>query len=118
MYFAFRLARDADALGLTRSAPAFRVSRQSMPCREAVVSPARLGCILTATTPMRPYDVRPEEMPPSLETLSSLTINLDSIVRIATKQGQTKTAVVFADGFHLWLTHEGIERLMTALKSA
>ena len=66
---------------------------------------------------MRPYDVRPEEMPPSLEALSRLTINLDSIVRIATKEGQTKTAVVFSDGFHLWLTQAGIDRLTTELKS-
>ena len=65
---------------------------------------------------MRLYDVRPEEIPPSLEPVSRLTINLDTIVRIATKQGP-KTAVVFADGYHLWLTPEGIDRLLTRLKS-
>ena len=65
---------------------------------------------------MRLYDVRPEEIPPSLEALSRLTINLDTIVRIATKQG-SKTAVFFTDGYHMWLTQEGIDRLMAALKS-
>jgi len=65
---------------------------------------------------MRLYDVRPEEIPPSLEAVSGLTINLDSIVRIVAKQGH-KTAVVLADGHHVWLTQAGIDRLMTVLKS-
>jgi hypothetical protein len=65
---------------------------------------------------MRLYDVHPDEMPPSLETPSRLTINLDAIVRITAKQGP-KTAVVFSDGYHLWLTQAGIDRLTTTLKS-
>ena len=65
---------------------------------------------------MRLYEVRLEEIPPSLEAVSGLTINLDSIVRIVARQGH-KTAVVFSDGHHLWLTQAGIDRLMTALKS-